>query len=496
MSSNRSMGDSSEVQKLTDEMMMTVLPVTVYIGVEAVIGFFGNILILLVYSQYYDKSNFRIFVLFMAKVDLTSCMTTLPLEMFSQINWYTYHYGWMCSVKTFFNVYTAWGSASILILLAYDRNRKICRPLGEQILPPKAMKMCIGAVILSLCIAAPVLPLWGKQTYVLEANGMNLTVSVCEKSNEFKDTIYPFAYILSVYVIPMALCVLVLMVLNIMTVWELFGKNKSPSLMNSINVTHGSKSSLSTLSLDTVTSFDDTPTYRKSPNSPNPSVGISDYMARNTRSHKNVEDLKRSVSCDMIDVRTDSGLGIHKPEKDKTGQPCFTLDVPFTLGTNEDVGTDVFGSHTTGRVFPGSSKGIYRVNSDDVLGGQSIKRGSFKSHVHGLVHPTSSSSFVSNKDKKMEAMKRKTRIMLVLTSVFALTMSTYVSLTFCVSLTDGILKNLGNSGKVTFFFFWRLYFMNTIINPILYGVMDPRFRSGLAVLTKQLCRPCFPWSKS
>lgn len=493
VSANKSLGSSAEVQKLNDEMMRTVLPVTVHIGVEAVIGFFGNILILLVYSRHYDKSNFRIFVLFMAMVDLTSCMTTLPLEMFSQMNWYTYYHGWICSIKTFLNVYTAWASASILLLLAYDRNRKICRPLRQHILPPKAKKLCIGSLILSLSVAAPVLPLWGRQTYDLEVNGMNLTVSVCEKSNEFKDTIYPFAYILSVYMIPMAFMVLVLSVLNIMSGLELFGKNRYLSRMKSIKVTHGSKASLSTISQETeVTSICESPAYDngvRSLNTRNDQNRFNDSMDRKTRALRKFDTIQRTISCDMIDV------GIVTTQKGKengpNSKPCFTLDIPCSVGAC-DTGEEVFRSSSSGRLFPGRSKGIYRLNSDDIASDQSNKK--MKKSQNGLSKPSSSNSFVSNDSRKMEIMKRKTRIMLVLTSVFAITMSTYCIMTFMVSLTDGILKNLTNSGKVTFFFFWRLYFMNTIINPILYGFMDPRFRTGLAVLSQHLIRPCFPWS--
>lgn len=466
-------------------MMETVLPVTVYIGVEAVIGFFGNIMILLVYSLHYEKSNFRIFVLFMAMVDLTSCMTILPLEMFSQMNWYTYQHGWMCSIKTFINVYTAWASASILLLLAYDRNRKICRPLRQQILPSKAMKLCIGSLVLSLSIAAPVLPLWGEQTYVLDVNGMNLTVSVCEKSNQFKDTIYPFAYILSVYVIPMAFMVLVLMVLNVWSVLVLFGRSQNLARMKSIKVTKSSasKTSLSSISLETET----TTVNNEFPTTVFVNVcnvcGFKHVHEECSVIKARAKNLKR-----LDDSSGDNSLqkyGKKKKSNSTDNKPCFTIS-----GSIENRLKDTNALKTR----ENNKKRMFRVGSEESMNVNSTSKpksgrtGSTGSN--GNSNLSSSFSYTSNEARKLEVMKRKTRIMLVLTSVFAITMTTYVILTFLVSLTDGILKNLTNSGKVTFFFFWRLYFMNTIINPILYGFMDPRFRSGLAMLTKRLWMPC------
>ncbi|XP_045161903.2 uncharacterized protein LOC123526720 [Mercenaria mercenaria] len=75
--------------------------------------------------------------------------------------------------------------------------------------------------------------------------------------------------------------------------------------------------------------------------------------------------------------------------------------------------------------------------------------------------------------------KRKTIIMLVLTSVFVVTMVVYVILISLVAQPPSILNEMSNSTKVVFFFFLRLYFINCVVNPILYGFMDLRFRSGL-----------------
>jgi hypothetical protein len=83
---------------------------------------------------------------------------------------------------------------------------------------------------------------------------------------------------------------------------------------------------------------------------------------------------------------------------------------------------------------------------------------------------------------RVSVRRRKTFIMLVLSAVFIVTMSLYLGLVCTVANTEGVLKSLTKLQTVQFFFFWRLYFINTLINPILYGFMDQRFRKGLVRL--------------
>ncbi|XP_045191305.2 cholecystokinin receptor type A-like [Mercenaria mercenaria] len=364
-------------EELNENMAHTVLPVTIFIGVEQFFGFFGNILILIVYARRYKRTNFRYFVIAMATVDFTSCCTALPGEIFSQLNWYDYKYEWICKVKSYFNVFTAWGSAFILLILAIDRYRKICRPLKWQIQPAHALKLCCCALILSLIVSVPVLFLWGEQEYIYEYNGWNITVSVCEKSGKFADTIYPLVYIGSVYFLPVGSMIFVAGTLNFLTARKLFGQR----LIEAQTVR---KYSLSSTAVTSVDSTVDT--------------------------HEQTEPCGATVQIN-IDSSDDSNA-IHD---------------------NSDHSKVIH--HENTRLKHVKQPGLYR--------------------------------------------KRKTIIMLVLTSVFVVTMAVYVILISLVAQPGGILNEMSNSTKVIFFFFLRLYFINCVVNPILYGFMDPRFRSGL-----------------
>lgn len=441
---NRSVLDVRD--ELNNNMTMTVLPVTIFIGIEAFVGFFGNIVILGVYSRWYPMSNFRYFVLSMAAVDLTSSCTTLPGEIFSQINWYTYEFGWICKVKTYFNIFTAWGSASILLILAFDRYRKICRPLDWQIRPSLALKLCGCSMVVSAIVSIPVVIFWGKQTYIYEVDRFNVTVCVCEKSSEYANGNYPLIYILCVYVLPLGLMIFVAGYLNIITARRLFGQTLLEENLTNIN-SRLSTSHLSSTSLET-------------------ELGV---VSKTVVPHAGISE-KQTGQSEVSTIRINSQKWLGANELKTYESVSFTIN-------NTSVGAEVSGDNgkDTRMLSAVRNKKWTRTNSDVYVVNADVNE---NSEVSNIVYPERSRR--TDACKTYVQRKQKTIILLILTSVYVITMSTYVILTSLVAKPDGVLKGISTPQKVVFFFFWRLYFINSAVNPIVYGFMDRRFRSVLA----------------
>ncbi|KAK3611665.1 hypothetical protein CHS0354_012037 [Potamilus streckersoni] len=212
-------------QDLTEDVRRTVLPLTIFIMIEAAFGFFGNVLILYVYFRKYPKCNFRTFILFLSFTDLTSCVTTLPGEAFTQWNWYNFEdYEWICKTKSFFNVYTACNSGLALLFLAFDRYRKVCRPLEWQIRPSVAVRACIVATGLSAMVASPFFILWGAQQYKMETRGVTVEVTACEKDERYENTWYPIVYTSVAFIAPVIVIMMIASVLSILVVKKIFCK--------------------------------------------------------------------------------------------------------------------------------------------------------------------------------------------------------------------------------------------------------------------------------
>lgn len=443
------------LNELNRNMTTTMLPVTIFMSLEIMVGLLGNISVLLVYYRHCEKSNFRIFVMFMGSIDLTTCLTMLPGEVYTQLHWYKFEHIWLCKLKSYFNIFTVWSSALILVLLAVDRNRKVCRPLGKQLSEEQTKKLCVGSVIISAVMAFPVVLFWGQQSFKMTVDSQNITVTICEKDDKFKDTMYPFVYMVSSLFFPVITASVALLCLNFLTACSLF-KHR---------LRHSSYSVKSVEKVcENINIFSVTDTISKRV-SGFKTLGKQEVGSYADKKSETTETLKSSADGDQISAFENKLMS-----NDETI-------------LNVNIQADVVGIRESSSTTPNILKYL-RSNSMCIFPKQnrfSVGRRSMFTR-----NSISESSFFSFWiEKRQDAIKRKTTIMLFLTTVFVITMATYMILITKVAAKDGILQHMGNVKKTVYFFFTRLYFINTNINPVLYGIVDPRFRLGLSKLWKR-----------
>ena len=84
--------------------------------------------------------------------------------------------------------------------------------------------------------------------------------------------------------------------------------------------------------------------------------------------------------------------------------------------------------------------------------------------------------------------RRKTLIMVILTAVFIFTTILYMTLLNLIA--KDVLQSLTSAQKSAYFFFFRLYFINHVINPCLYGIYDPHFRRIVKETWKKMIGIC------
>ncbi|XP_053406563.1 neuropeptide Y receptor type 5-like [Mercenaria mercenaria] len=87
--------------------------------------------------------------------------------------------------------------------------------------------------------------------------------------------------------------------------------------------------------------------------------------------------------------------------------------------------------------------------------------------------------------------RRKTKIVLILTVLFIFT--TILYLTLLSFIAKNMLLNMSAGEKTVYFFFFRLYFINHVLNPVLYGFLDPHFKKVMLQLKHTFC-VCTPHS--
>lgn len=396
-------------QELNAEMRSSVLPVTIFVGVETVFGFFGNLLIIYVFLFHYHKCNFKYFVLCLAFIDISSTLTTMPGEIVTQTFWYVYPVPLVCKIKSFFNVFTVCGSAFCLLIISIDRYLKICRPLKWQIKPKVALILCFMLLAIAFVIAFPVALLWGTHSYLEHYNGTTVAVTICEKDAKYKCTDSPLVYTIVTETI--TTCIMFVMFVLYIFVCRKLLKTKDTS------------------------------------------AGAS----------------------------SPAGNGHHKVESEATLSGGVTSDDEYATQPSAENTQDVTNSNT---LTDTGKEGKADNNRQELFQPLPINKNSSQTNFLSVVasKPEKIKQPIGNTHARR--VRRKTLIMFILTAVFIVT--TILYLTLLNLIANDVLLSLSQHQKSAYFFFFRLYFINHVINPILYGLLDPHFRRILKQILKSV----------
>ena len=142
----------------------------------------------LVYKQKYTKCSFRTFVLCLALIDLTSCLLVLPSEIYSYRIWISYLETdtWFCKLKNTITGFDIIISPLILLLIAVDRFRKVCRPLKRQINSKTAFRLCLLTAVIAGLISIPCPVFYNIQTKNITYEDQEFEISVARKMTNLR----------------------------------------------------------------------------------------------------------------------------------------------------------------------------------------------------------------------------------------------------------------------------------------------------------------------
>ncbi|XP_060599027.1 trace amine-associated receptor 8c-like [Ruditapes philippinarum] len=196
---DKSMSKYSEhyftLQELNDAEVKTLIPTVVFLIFISVTGLAGNSLALYVYKTKFTYSNIQCFLLCLSALDFFSCTVAIPFEISTILQQYTYESGWRCQLARFFNTFSTNSSAFLLVFIAFERFRKVCKPLEWQIKTTVTIGLCISSIVLGIIVALPAIFVYGKHTFHIPE--VNLTGSECSVINGAKEASLPFLYFLT-----------------------------------------------------------------------------------------------------------------------------------------------------------------------------------------------------------------------------------------------------------------------------------------------------------
>ena len=190
---NTSLSEQTEkcLRCLNNEKAFLFIPVIIFVVLIMIIGTFGNVMVIYVYNWRFKRRSANFFISAMAIFDLLGCLISMPAGVYDLIHSYTFDDAVGCKIVRFTETAIVYGSAIILIEIAFDRYFKICRPL-RVLMTSKIKTMCLVATIAAIIMASPALFLFGITKQKTPING---TFGYdCSIDEQYRGTIFPKIY--------------------------------------------------------------------------------------------------------------------------------------------------------------------------------------------------------------------------------------------------------------------------------------------------------------
>lgn len=428
-------------EELNARYASALLPLTVTFGIFTVIGVVGNILVLLVYSlgREYRNNNFRIFVICLAVIDLLTSAFLLPAEMIKHRNFFSFENLAMCKIKCMLNVWAGCAAALTLLIISVDRFRKVCQPLKKQIPPRIALKLCLAfSFIVPSVLSTPGAIMCGIR-HTNKTNIYNTTTEIylCETEDKYQESILRKIYKYTFVILLVGISVVcVVMYIRI-----------GRQIARHWGSVPGS--------------------FRKDSSKEFNSDYSSDTFG-NLRTGQKSLDRTASSASDNNSVASGLTSPIVKTPLSKMDSTGSTKKAPF-VKQNSTL----------------SSEGDEKPKN----------KAKFVKQASSLSFTFSQGRKSSNKQRTMSrqgsgfGMRQfpyKTLIWFILTVVFILCYLVYIVLSTRVST----LYAKEPVPFTIFTLFFRLYFINNIINPIVYALLDKKFRSSCKNIWPNIKKAC------
>ncbi|XP_036365470.1 cholecystokinin receptor type A-like [Octopus sinensis] len=179
-------------EELEAKMLDVYFPVILYLSIFMTFGIIGNCFTFYIYCFKFEISTTQTYVVALAICDLLTCAICMPFDIALLHHPFTFHSDILCRFMVFLVAVIVISSGFIVIMIATDRYRLVCRPLGEQVTIESSKKMLVFIVVLATFVSLPMLFIHTKEKRIVKQCG-NIG-EICAISDSLKRTIFPFAY--------------------------------------------------------------------------------------------------------------------------------------------------------------------------------------------------------------------------------------------------------------------------------------------------------------
>ena len=413
------MENKTLIYELNNAETVRTIPVIIFLLVIGVLGLCGNGFSLYVFKIHFKPSSSRLFFMYLSGVEIFACTVLIPIDISSLFQQLMLVSGYLCVGYIFLLVFQVQVAADILIVIALDRWRKICHPFQWQLSYTMSKRLCIVTVLFGVIEALPSLWLYGAHTVHIDV--YNITGEECSINNSVRETVYPVLYVIFFWVITIIrITVLSVLYFKIM----ITVKQHDKVIQTKINKYKAEGGSL-------INKSDATPDILDRRKDGNQLCEISKDSTKN-----GLETLKTQLSSDGVSDINDSLNSLPLSTSNCKENPRLKVDVEGDVRDGNDMGN----------------------NSGEAMAD--------KSRLSKVCHG------------KLDS-KRSRTVTIVMFTVTVTCMAIYIPYLILASLRAAVKEYecmLSHEERVVYKVFIRSYFMKAIINPLVYGIFDPRFR--------------------
>ena len=479
-----------DANALSENFADSILPLTIFFGLLAGFGMIANAYVFFVYKYKYSKCNFRTFVLCLAMIDFLSCLFVLPSEMYGHRMWFSYpaSKAWLCKLKTLISGAAVFTSSFVLLLISIDRFKKVCRPLHKQMKAKTAFRLCLMIFGIGSVIVIPVPILFGIQTTNITYDGYNFEITSCQKDDLYKNSVWLTIYVASVYYSPVVAFMITTMVLYAKLIRTIFFGSFLNFEHKVIYKIRGTTNEEEISANETDNSLDDTDICHdaeedesESKISDRQGVSESEEISKNSNSEttdtvsqnvskQNMSAITNTNECQ--EINKDDANEQQPSEKDSATNTLKHCRKQTTIKMKHVDKQTTFNAQAAHKQVLGELKTVHKQNSN-----LSIKNKLFGKRLADKEEKRAKmrAKYITRKQN----IKTRSMIMFVVTLIFNITTAIYFCIFTVAYRKEHVLQLVTTETAGIFFLCWRMYFINHVINPVVYGFLDPRFRKAI-----------------
>ena len=512
------------------------------------IGLIGNSVVIYIFTMQWKLTKTTVFILTLAGVDLMSCVINMPTEAAILWNSMDFDYNVICKISRFTTFIASASSSFVLVAISIDRYLMVCRPfLGRELGVRYAKRTCLVAVLLGVFTTWPSLIIYGTYTYHVE---MGHSGAKNNETTAFGKTCFISNYYVENYRLPAGFYFFlfgahVIMFLMLTLVYSLIGRSLfmstdpnvssekrhslkylgislasaiTGSVPNTPTENHcrnfgnrGSRPSSRSLSVENINRLDinqtvATPTVQNlEPNRLSGESNVSITVTQDDVNHNNDEFMRREEavftsvthaplatieSCDLSDQlkkatnptdvvpKTDTESDVERRPK-----PVDKNSYQLTLGkqdvsnlpngrlSSESTASDRSLIPTT-PMSPDSVRGI-------LFRSQSVES---RARLNRIIYDE-----LRQTDLNRSSLRRNTLMLRMVTIAFIISFLPYLIIVTVRYSNPDIPTKLNKIEQIFYHVFLRTYFINSMINPFIYGFMNEEFRLKIKDLFCKFC---------